>query len=593
MKLNLHSRIATRIYVIVFISLITSIALGSLLYTTMMRNAYDLRETHLRDVVDTSASLLTSLDERVQSGELTLAAAQSQAAELLNTVRYDNNNYLFALDYDSIVKAHGGDLALLNTDQSDSVDPNGVYFSRELVSVARETGGGVVYYSYMRGAETSETDATMIPKMSYARDFAPWGWVIGTGSYVEDMKAQFAGIRNMAIALIAASVLIIGTVSWFIANSVTKPINRLNKRMQMLSTGNLDSEIPGIEDQDEIGEMARSVSAFRPYIQRGIEMELETDQNQETQKAVVSALGIALKKLASGDLICDIHTAFPGDYEGLRRDFNSAVASLRQAIGSVHQNAEFIRNETQEITRAAQDLSLRTEKQAAALEETAVSLEDMTSSVALAAENASNASSMSMQTKTEASNGGEVAKQTIASMHKIETSSLEISKITNVIDDIAFQTNLLALNAGVEAARAGDAGKGFAVVASEVRALAQRSSDAAKEITSLITSSGNQIKQGVELVAKTGAAFEEIVTSVSNITEQITEIAHSSKEQSSGLSEINMAINELDQVTQQNAGMFEETTAAGHTLTEELRSLTSAIEAFQFGDTTARITKAA
>ncbi|MDW3225546.1 MAG: methyl-accepting chemotaxis protein [Paracoccaceae bacterium] len=312
--------------------------------------------------------------------------------------------------------------------------------------------------------------------------------------------------------------------------------------------------------------------------------EKERARVSEEQQTVVEALGVGLQGLSEGDLSFEISTDFSPDYEKLRKDFNAAVRALKETVGAVVHNAESIRNETGEITTAADDLSRRTEQQAATLEETAAALDELTSSVRSAAEGADEASSMSADAQANAEKGGEIARQAVQAMDGIKTSSQEISKITSVIDDIAFQTNLLALNAGVEAARAGEAGRGFAVVATEVRALAQRSSDAAREINTLISSSGEQVEQGVDLVDKTGEALAAIVASVSEISKRVSTIATSSREQSSGLNEINTAVNELDHVTQQNAAMFEETTAASHSLTSEADSLSSAVSRFKLGD---------
>jgi len=311
--------------------------------------------------------------------------------------------------------------------------------------------------------------------------------------------------------------------------------------------------------------------------------EAERTKSAQEQQHVVQSLGVALTGLAAGDLLCDISAEFPDEYENLRQDFNAAVSSLRDAVSAVTQNVESIRNETSEITSAADDLSRRTEKQAATLEETAAALDELTSSVRSAAEGADEASTMSADAQQNAEKGGDVARKAVQAMDGIRTSSQEISKITTVIDDIAFQTNLLALNAGVEAARAGEAGRGFAVVATEVRALAQRSSDAAREINVLISSSGEQVQQGVDLVDRTGAALASIVTSVSEISKRVSAIAASSREQSTGLNEINTAVNELDHVTQQNAAMFEETTAASHALTSEADALAAAVARFKLG----------
>lgn len=309
----------------------------------------------------------------------------------------------------------------------------------------------------------------------------------------------------------------------------------------------------------------------------------EKQRISEEQAEIVTALAEGLKRLSAGDLTHELTQAFPREYEELRNNFNVAVKSLREAVSTVTHNVETIRSETSEITTAADDLSRRTERQAATLEETAAALDELTSSVRSAADGANAASRMSADAQSNAEQGGEVAGRAIQAMDGIKTSSQEISKITSVIDDIAFQTNLLALNAGVEAARAGEAGRGFAVVATEVRALAQRSSDAAREINALISNSAEQVEQGVDLVDRTGAALSAIVTSVAEISSRIAEIATSAREQSAGLNEINIAVNELDHVTQQNAAMFEETTAASHALTSEADSLANAVAKFRLG----------
>ena len=301
------------------------------------------------------------------------------------------------------------------------------------------------------------------------------------------------------------------------------------------------------------------------------------------QSEVVESLSVALRKVSQGDLTARIETAFAQDYEGLRADFNSAIDSLCSVVGSVTEMAVNVRKEAVEISTSAESLSQRTERTAATLEQTAAALDQLTSSVGSAAEGANRADGVVSEARDHAVRSGEVVREAVAAMSEIEGSAGKIAKIIDVIEDIAFQTNLLALNAGVEAARAGEAGRGFAVVASEVRALAQRSSDAAREINDLISSSGVQVQRGVELVDRAGKALEQIVSSVTEISELVGGIAVSSREQSTGVSEINTAMNQLDQATQQNAAMFEETTAASQSLTRLAESLNDAVKRFETG----------
>lgn len=308
---------------------------------------------------------------------------------------------------------------------------------------------------------------------------------------------------------------------------------------------------------------------------------IERQAAMEAEQArVVEQLSRTLVALAGGDLTGRIGVAFAPEYEALRTNYNEATERLEDALSSVVVGAETIRKESAQFAQSADDLSHRTENQAAALEETVSSLEELTASVTAAAKNAERANSDVDAARRSAESGGRVVRDAIGAMGEIEKSSEHIAQIIGVIDDIAFQTNLLALNAGVEAARAGEAGRGFAVVASEVRALAQRSSDAAKEIKTLISTSSQHVGRGVELVRETGRSLETIVDAVTGITGLVAEIANSSREQAVGLSEINTAVGQLDQVTQQNAAMVEESTAASHAMRAEAEALARLVGQF-------------
>jgi methyl-accepting chemotaxis protein len=297
----------------------------------------------------------------------------------------------------------------------------------------------------------------------------------------------------------------------------------------------------------------------------------------------VEALANGLTALSQGNLNQNITTSFPVNLERLRSDFNESLGRLREAMVKVGANADVIAAQTREFRSATDDLSRRTAQQASSVEETAGALAQVTNTVADSTRSAEQAGQLVATTRQDAERSGEVVKRAISAMSAIEGSSKEISNIIGVIDDIAFQTNLLALNAGVEAARAGDAGKGFAVVAQEVRELAQRSANAAKEIKALINTSSDQVRQGVKLVGETGEALTGIVAQVENINLNVTAIVESSREQAIGLKEINQAVISMDQGTQQNAAMVEQSTAASHNLATEVEALNRLLATFDTG----------
>ncbi len=301
---------------------------------------------------------------------------------------------------------------------------------------------------------------------------------------------------------------------------------------------------------------------------------------------VVASLGTSLSELAQGNLETTVYAEFAPEFAKLKTDFNTAASQLKNTIELVKKGASGIRIGTEEISQASDDLSRRTENQAASLEETAAAVKEITDTVNKTARGATLARETVSTAKSDAEKSGEVVRKAIAAMTGIENSSKQISQIIGVIDEIAFQTNLLALNAGVEAARAGDAGRGFAVVASEVRALAQRSAEAAKEIKGLISASTGQVAQGVQLVGETGSALTRIVSQVAEINTIVTDIATSANEQAHGLEQVNTAVNEMDQVTQQNAAMVEEATAATQTLAQQTEELVRLVSRFRTGDDT-------
>ena len=386
------------------------------------------------------------------------------------------------------------------------------------------------------------------------------------------------------------------------AKGITTPIASLRERMITLAQGETTALVDGQDRKDEVGQMATAVSIFRDNALEKIRLEKEADANRslseqerlerEAQKAkdaadtqfAVDQLAKGLDRLADGDIAYRIETPFVAHLDTLRNNFNGSVANLNDALRAVGENARGIDAGANEIRSAADDLSKRTEQQAASVEETAAALEEITTTVKDSSNRAEEVGHLVARARDGAEKSGAVVRQAVTAMNEIERSSGEITNIISVIDEIAFQTNLLALNAGVEAARAGEAGKGFAVVAQEVRELAQRSAKAAKEIKALITTSGEHVRSGVTLVGETGRALEVIVTEVQEINRHIAAIVESSREQSVGLQEINTAVNTMDQGTQQNAAMVEQSTAASHSLAKEAASLNQLLSRFNLAD---------
>jgi len=395
----------------------------------------------------------------------------------------------------------------------------------------------------------------------------------------EDMERNAAqqehAIHIALITLIIGGIALIGiaiTLAIVLSRLIARPITTLTQAMGELAAGRHDIVVEAAGRSDELGAMGRAVTVFRDTAAAKI-------ADDRDRAAAMTAIGGGLHRLAEADLIVRI-AEVPEAFRSLAEDFNNATGSLSHVLGEVRGSVQTIKLDSVEINQAALELAQRTEQEAAAIQQSAAALDEVTRSIRDGASAATVASGSMAETRAEAERGGTIVRQAIGAMQGIEQASTEIAAIISLIDGIAFQTNLLALNAGVEAARAGEAGRGFAVVASEVRALAQRSADAATEVKSKVTSASNHISVGVDLVDQTGHALSRIIDRVVTVSTAIDAIARASDHQATSLGQINVAIGEMDAMTQQNAAMVEETSAAARRLVAEAERLAGSVGAF-------------
>ena len=404
--------------------------------------------------------------------------------------------------------------------------------------------------------------------------------VLAANAHNADLQQSSGTISNWSMwGLLVLALGLSAQMVWtqrLLRRHVLAPLGETAETMTRMADGDLEAGRTDLHRGDEIGAMTRAIEVFRASAARQV-------ADARAQHTVVEALSGALGELADGRLDSAIREPFASDYEPLRQAFNTTVERLGGLIRDVSTSAQGGSNGATEILSASDDLASRNERQAGSVEETAAAMRQVTLSIADTAQKTAEVRETMRSTHRDVTAGGETVQRTVTAMSEIESSSREINQIISVIEGIAFQTNLLALNAGVEAARAGDAGKGFAVVANEVRALAQRSSDAAHEISALIGTSTGRVSEGVALVAETGALLNRMVERIAAINEQIGDISVAAQQQASNLEQVNSSVSDMDRVTQQNAAMVEETTAAARSLAQEADRMAGLVARFSAG----------
>ncbi len=557
---------------------------------------YQQRYELLRTQVETALSVLKDFNDRAVAGEFTVEEAKTRAYEMLNKLRFEPDGYFFGYDYDVVMVFHptSKDVGKSNKGKPDA---NGFAYRDELVRLGQQGGGFVEFIGPKPGKDPEDRS---YPKASYGKAFEPWKIVIVTGLYTDDLKAE---IRSSVIKTISwsAGIFVLALVAaYFVIRNITGPLKAIHDALEAVADENVSITIPHTDMSNEIGMMAKATKSLQDKVrerhaltarqeEQQRELDSERSQNAEAQVAearqqahVVSTIGQSLEQLAHGDLTVRCADLGP-KYAGLRDNFNDALARLEEAMARVNLKGNDIAVSKEEIRRASGELATRTERQAANLEETSAALDELTVAVRQTADGAREAANRVSAVSGEAKQSDEIVTRAINAMSGIEQSSAEITKIIGVIDEIAFQTNLLALNAGVEAARAGESGKGFAVVAQEVRELAQRSAAAAKEIKDQIARSSAQVEQGVQLVGQTGEALKRISDQIAAANDIVSKISHSAQEQDTTLRSISSSMNQLDQATQQNAAMAEETTASAEVLANDTGDLLNLIRSFKTG----------
>ena len=546
-------KIANKIYLLFALAVPVMCFVFGMLYWKTSENLYKERYAQVRGQVDTAWELINYFVGESQSGRLDSDQAQFMAKQAVKALRYNGQEYFWINDVTPTMVMHPIKPALDGKDLSSFADPDGVRLFVEMVKVSAQSEGGFVPYRWAKPGHEEPVE-----KVSYVKRIPEWGWIVGSGLYLDDVKEQTSVMLYGALGVVGFTILASGIAVLLFARSLSRPIGRTVTMIEEIAKGHLDMRL-GMDRHDEIGRMAKSMDMLANSLQH--------------------EMIDALQKLAQGNLAFDVVPV--DDQDVIRGSLKQLETDLNEIMLQVKQAGEQIAAGANQVSEASQALSHGATTSASSLEEIAASMGELASQTTLNAENAGQARDLSGQASAAAGRGNQCMDQMVSAMEEINASGRNISNIIKVIDEIAFQTNLLALNAAVEAARAGQHGKGFAVVAEEVRNLAARSAKAASETADLIETSVQRAQNGVEIASQTAEALEDIVNGVSKVTDLVAEIAVASNEQADGITQINQGLTQIDDVTQQNTASAEESAASAEELASQAVQLQGVLSRFQ------------